>query len=31
MRDQLKFADALSSGQVDTVAAVLAEQGIKVI
>lgn len=31
MRDQLKFADALSSGQVDSVVAVLNAQGIRVI
>jgi len=31
VRDQLKFADALSGGQVDTVVAVLAAQGIKAV
>lgn len=31
IREELKFADSLTSGQVDTVAAVLAEQGIEVV
>lgn len=30
-REQLKFGDALSSGQIDTVASVLESQGIKVV